>query len=179
MVVIEAQTSGRIKASTFELDVNILRQIVSYDARGGQLVWRHTHGMRVRGGTVGVDCGHGGMRVGIGGRFYALHRLTWFYVHGNWPDGFIDHIDGNPRNNRIENLREATCAQNLWNTRRSSKNTSGFKGVSWSSQTRSWRAYVSAKGKRHWLGYFKTKEDAFAARVAAANRLHGEFARHS
>lgn len=175
-----AQSSGRIKAGTFDLDANTLRQIVTYDEQIGHLVWQHTHGKRVRGCCVGSEGNRrGDLKVCIGGKRYFQHRLIWLYVHGVWPNGFIDHIDGDPKNNRIENLREASCTENLWNTRRSRKNTSGYKGVSWDRKTCSWRAYVTANGKTHWLGNFQTKEAAFAARVATADKLHGEFARHA
>lgn len=174
------QRAGRIKAGTFDLDVTTLRQIVAYDEEAGQLVWRRTHGKRISGAAVGTTCSKRGyLRVCIGGAKYALHRLVWLYVHGEWPTDFIDHIDGNTKNNRLGNLREATCAENLWNTRKSKANTSGFKGVCWNSRSKSWRAYVSVNGKQHTIGYFKSKEDAFAARVHAANRMHGEFARHA
>lgn len=173
-----AQKSSRFKAS-FDLDGDTLRQIVAYDCETGNLVWRRTHGKRVSGQPVGTaHTARGNLRVHIAGKPYALHRLVWLYVHGLWPVGVIDHIDGNPRNNRIENLRDATQSQNVWNSRRRCNNTSGFKGVSWNRRTRAWRAYVTRNGKTHWLGHYATAETAFAARVAAADRLHGEFARH-
>lgn len=173
-----AKTSGRFMSKP-DMDCEILRQIVAYDESTGDLLWKRTWGKRIKGEKVGTEIGQEGyMRLKFSGRNYQIHRLVWLYVHGQWPSGFVDHIDGNPRNNRIENLREASQSENLANSRKSKRNTSGFKGVSLA-HNQKWRAYVSAKGKTHWLGYFKTKEEAFAARIVAASRLHGEFARHS
>ncbi len=171
-------SSGNYKAKV-EIDCEILRQLVFYDTETGALIWKHGAKKRVRGDKAGSTSGKDGRtRVCFSGRKYQVHRLVWLYVNGEWPSKFIDHIDGDPSNNRIENLREATQSQNCANSRKSSRNTSGYKGVCWSGRIGRWRSYVTVRGKTHWLGYFNTKEEAFAARVSAADRLHGEFARH-
>lgn len=175
-VIPMVKSSGCFKAKV-AMDSEILKQLVLYDENTGKLLWRHGCGKRVQGAKVGVPDDKGYLRVSFFGRKYQVHRLIWLYVHGYYPCGIIDHIDGDPNNNRIDNLREGTQSQNCSNSRRSVRNTSGYKGVSLH-HNKLWRAYVTTKGKTHWLGYFKTKEEAFSARVAAANRLHGEYARH-
>lgn len=89
----------------------------------------------------------------------------------------IDHINGNRADNRWLNLREADSCQNRQNMKRSSRNTSGFKGVSWHERGQKWMAQIACRGGREHLGLFDTIEAAYAAYCAAAKRLHGEFAR--
>jgi hypothetical protein len=96
---------------------------------------------------------------------------------GSWPKEQIDHINGDPLDNRWSNLREATQSQNNWNTRLSRNNTSGYKGVSWHKGERKWDATIMAYGKSHFLGRFKTKEEARDAYIDASKKLHGEFSR--
>ena len=113
------------------------------------------------------------------GSKYRLHRLVWIYHNGDIPDEMqVDHIDGNPKNNRIENLRLATHAENMRNSKIRSDNTSGIKGVEWYKSRNRWRAKIRVDGKTKTLGYFHTIEEAEAAIVAARNNLHGDFARH-
>jgi len=63
--------------------------------------------------------------------------LIFLYHHGYLPK-FVDHIDGNKKNNRIENLREATKSQNAMNQKVSTRNTSGIKGVMWHKRDKKW-----------------------------------------
>jgi hypothetical protein len=115
-----------------------------------------------------------GVRKGI----YKAHRLAWLYVYGRWPDGEIDHINGDGCDNRIANLREATPAENNYNRVRRIDNTSGIKGVSWNKRSGQWLVHVGFGGRIVHGGLFDTIEEAKAAREALANKLHGEFVRH-
>jgi HNH endonuclease/AP2 domain len=94
---------------------------------------------------------------------------------GKWCRVIIDHRDGDPSNNRWDNLRRATVAQNGANKPRHRNNTSGFKGVC--RDRGRWRAAIYKNGRRHPLGNFPTPEAAHAAYVKAARKLFGEFAR--
>ena len=91
-------------------------------------------------------------------------------------DEHVDHKDGNGLNNTRDNLRLATREQNMANSRKRSDNTSGFKGVCWYEQSGKWRAYIMVGGKKMHLGYFTSKEAAYAAYCTAAEKYHGEFA---
>jgi len=113
----------------------------------------------------------------IGGRIYRAHRTIWAMVHGEWPAGDIDHINGVPDDNRLENLRSVTHKQNLRNQKQRSTNTSGFMGVSWCKNTNKWRGHITLAGKYKSLGYFDSKDDAIAAR-AVADKAHGYHANH-
>lgn len=102
-----------------------------------------------------------------------LHRLLL-----DAPKGVqVDHIDGNPSNNRRSNLRLCTHAENVRNVRRRADNTSGFKGVSMCSRAKRWRARIRLSRKLIHIGYFETPEQAKAAYEAAAERLFGAFKR--
>ena len=111
-----------------------------------------------------------------GVRFYE-HRLAWLYMHGKLPSHYIDHINGNRADNRIANLREADNSQNVWNSCVFRTNTSGYKGVTWDQQRKKWYAYINFEGRMRSLGRHDTLEDAVQARMAAQERLFGEFAR--
>jgi len=89
----------------------------------------------------------------------------------------VDHTDGDPSNNLRSNLRLCAHQENGRNRRRSTTNTSGFKGVSWDKQARCWRAYIKRNYKNIHLGLFDTPEQASVAYQAAAERLFGEFKR--
>ena len=91
---------------------------------------------------------------------------------------YIDHIDGNPLNNKIENLRECTHQQNHFNERKPKNNTSGIKGVSFHKPTKKWRATVFLNYKQHYLGLFKDIKEAEKACIEFRNKHHGEFANH-
>lgn len=115
---------------------------------------------------------------------YALHnvpgRTSQVRMHRvimDAPDDKqIDHINGDKLDNRRENLRLATNAENQRNTKRRSDNTSGYKGV-WQITNGRWRARLAVDGRDIHLGYFDTAEEAAAVRDVAALKYHGEFAR--
>ena len=70
----------------------------------------------------------GRLQISIKGKLYLVHRLIFLYHHGYMPK-FIDHIDRNPLNNNIENLREVTRSENNQNVNKRKNNTSGYKNV--------------------------------------------------
>jgi len=91
------------------------------------------------------------------------------------PESHIDHINCNGLDNRKSNLRLATQAENMRNRKRQKNNTSGYKGVR--KARKGWRAAIDHEGVKYQLGTFSTAETAHAAYCAAAQRLHGSFAR--
>ena len=114
----------------------------------------------------------------LGGVTYYLHRLVFQWHHGRVPE-MVDHIDGDTLNNRIENLRECTNAQNQFNSRRKVTNRSGAKGVVYHPKCtgKPWHAKINHNGRRISLGYHKTLEEAAAAYAVGAALIAGEFAR--
>lgn len=111
-------------------------------------------------------------------RTYYLHRLVWLYHTGEVPP-MIDHIDGDTRNNRIENLRVCSPSQNQYNSKRKAHNRAGYKGVVFhpKCQRKPWQAKIAKAGRVHSLGYYATPEEAAEAYAKGAALHAGEFAR--
>lgn len=129
------------------------------------------------GKLVNTPTGSGYISVVINKAQYKVHRLIFLMSHGYFPT-FVDHIDGNRSNNRIENLREATRSQNNHNAKIRSDNTSGVKGVSWHRQNSKWCAYINTGGQRLYIGLFSTIKDAANAVAAARVKNHQFFCNH-
>ena len=91
---------------------------------------------------------------------------------------FIDHIDGNPSNNKIENLREATNNQNQHNKTINSNNKSGIKNVHWSNSMKKWCVQITINKKIQTIGFYEALEMADLAAQKARNNLHKEYANH-
>jgi hypothetical protein len=100
----------------------------------------------------------------VDGKRQKNHRII-FMMHYGYLPRIIDHIDRNPANNKIENLRDVNYAQNSLNSGTSMRNTSGFKNVDWLASKKRWRVYLKLNGKRTLFGYFKDLE--LAGLVAA------------
>jgi hypothetical protein len=113
----------------------------------------------------------------IAGKKYAGHRLAWLSVYGHFPDGQIDHIDGNRSNNALSNLRVVSNQVNQQNSSLRIDNSSGQVGVSWFKTRLTWRAVINVSGKQTTLGYFKILEEAIAARKKAETH-YGFHANH-
>jgi len=111
------------------------------------------------------------------GKPFLVHRVAYYMVHGTCPD-FIDHINGDRFDNRIENLRPATPRQNSCNIGLNSKNTSGVKGLSWAKKPQKWLACIRYNGKNKNLGYFESKELGAEFLELARELLHGDYANH-
>lgn len=141
--------------------------------KDGNLYWKNTDRK--------ISCyqdARGYMRIGIDGKRYLQHRIIYLLFHGHLPP-VVDHIDGNPTNNRIENLRAATNAENLQNMKLSPSNTSGGKNVSWDRKAKKWLVMLKVNGAKKYLGLFKDFELADLVASEARNKFHGQFARHA
>jgi len=103
----------------------------------------------------------------INDRLFYAHRVVWAMHIGCWPEHEIDHINGNPGDNRIENLRDVPHLLNLRNQARRKNNTSGFTGVAYFKRDCTWSASITVNGRSIHIGYFRTPEQAQAARIAA------------
>ena len=142
----------------------------------GRLYW--TRGMK-----AGAEAGckrksDGRVLIRLGGRKGPLilrYRLIYLLVNGFMPAGEIDHINGDPSDDRVENLREATSAQQKWNRARCVSNKAGAKGVIPYGDR--YTAQICVDGKSTHLGVFDTVEEASAAYMRRAVSIAGEFAR--
>lgn len=155
-----------------------IRELLDYEPDSGNLVWKETR-RGIRGGRIAGFKRHDGyISVRIDSSKYYAHRLVWIHVTGTMPAGEIDHIDCNPSDNRIENLRLATPSQNQANHMLSSRNTSGIKGVTWDASNSKWKAQIGWKRKNIYLGLFESKDEAAAAVSKKRSELHGQYANH-
>ena len=154
-----------------------MKELFAYDPETGVF----TRARQVRSHICGKRAGYlqssGYVYINVDGHRYRAHHLAWLFVHGVWPSR-IDHRNGVRSDNRIDNLREATASQNVWNMSAHKRNTSGFKGVSKTTSGR-WKAAIQANRVAHNLGTFDTPEEAHSAYCRAAEELHGEFKRTS
>lgn len=171
------------------ISIEYLRECFDYDPLSGLLTWKHrpvkhfhaeqhqkAFNAKLAGKAAGCVHKGGYVEMRLCGTRMLVHRIAWALTYGAFPEKSIDHIDGDTTNNRIANLRLAETAENQWNAKLRVNNTSGYKGVH--KRANKWAAYIAVKGKRISLGSFDTPEAAYAARCAAANDLHGEFANH-
>lgn len=155
-----------------EITQEYLKQVLHYDRETGEFLWRAQRGCKKPGEIAGSINGQGYRFIGFGGKLHLAHRLAWLYEFGEWPAVSLDHIDGNPGNNRIENLRECSHAENHQNRKMPSHNKSGYQGVSFANRERLWHAQIKVRGVKHSLGYYKTPEEASAAYLRAKRTLH-------
>ena len=149
------------------LQLERLKFLLTYDLPSGEFI-RNTNTGGKRAGAIAGTVGVNGYRyVCVDGQYHLAHRLAWFYVHGVWPEGALDHINRKRSDNRLVNLRQASSKENGENYGLFSTNTSGFRGVQWDPERHLWSAQIKHHGKSIYLGRFRTKLEAIAARRGA------------
>ncbi len=170
-----APGAGGMSAKGDDISLADLRDMLDYSPETGEFRWKVAKGRMQPGDTTGSDNGNGYLIIWIDGQRYRAHRLAWLYHYGQWPVADIDHVNGDPTDNRIENLRECTDRENSRNRGPWKRNQSGLKGVH--AQNGKWRAQITADGEKIDLGTFSSREEAHAAYREAARKYHGDFAR--
>lgn len=163
-----------------------IRSLVSYDPGAGCLVWKSRAGKnnwnRQHAGKaagLGGVTPRGHLQVKLCGKLYYVHRVIWALFHGeDLPlDKQIDHINMDPKDNRIENLRVADQSHNRANMRGASGRIYNLpKGV-YRTQRGTFQASIRKNRKAHYLGTFSCPHKAHEAYVKAAQDLFGAFAR--
>lgn len=129
---------------------------------------------------IGTKDKSGYMRTQLDTVKLLVHRIAWVLTYGEWPEKLIDHIDGDPSNNRLNNLRLATHRENQSNKKKlSAKNTSGYQGVSLSSDgSGKWLVFYGrgehTNGQRY-FGEFSTPEEASRKYQEVKNSVMGYF----
>jgi hypothetical protein len=140
-------------------------EILRYDKNTGKLFWKVSPSRKMKvGDEAGCLNSRGAVEIIYKGKQYRAHRVIWEMVYGEPPKNTIDHIDGNPSNNRLENLRDVSHAENRRNNKVSKANRSGVSGV---------RACPSCDGYwvvtigKQYIGYFDDFDKAVGARQIA------------
>ena len=147
--------------------------------KNGKPYWIDDIGFRVKSGDLAGCLVNGYRKIGIKALGVSVHipahRLNFYMEYSHLPR-MIDHIDRNPDNNDISNLRECNNAQNRINTSKTSGCSSRYKGVSWSVQRGKWMASIMVRGKSLNLGGFTRESDAGIRYNESAIKYFGDFA---
>lgn len=157
--------SLRYEAKTGKLFWRI-RPLNHFASAGQQRRWNRRYGNKP---AFSQKVKWGYLRGNINKQAFLAHRVVWKLVRGIEPPPIIDHVNGIPHDNRIENLRAASASQNAQNGTRS--------GVSFDTESGKWRVRVTEAGKRRSVGRFESRAAAMQARKVAIARAYGEFAR--
>lgn len=167
-----------------------VRELFDYDSDKGALRWRPrpvsdfadkrawaTWNSRFAGKEAGSKNGGGYIHVDFDGAKHKVHRLVWLRETGTWPEGDIDHQNGDRADNRWANLRAVTRKENTRSQALYRNNTSGVAGVWWDRTRRKWQANIGLNGKVVRLGWYEDKGAAVAARMVA-EASHGFHQNH-
>lgn len=167
-----------------DITPEVVREFFDYDPESGKLFWKERArkwftaenafkiwNKRYAGTEAFTSVSPlGYLRGGILWHKFQAHRVAYAHYHGVWPENEVDHIDGDPGNNRISNLRDVSHVQNQRNMKRASDNKSGHVGVNWHKASRKWRSFITVRGKVLHLGLFEQLPGAVSARKAAEGR---------
>jgi hypothetical protein len=160
-----------------------LKNVLEYNYIDGVFIWKRDiyrgkgkGNKLVNKGDIAGFIAHDGYRyIKYNGKRYLEHRLAFLFIYNESPE-FIDHIDGNKSNNRINNLRKCDRNQNGQNRGKMANNTSGYKGVHLDKRNNKYASQIRNNGRLEWLGYFDNVEDAAKAYDKRALEIFGEFA---
>lgn len=147
---------------------------LDYNPETGLFHWKDGKLSKKAGLVAGGESPQGYIRICVDYKPYKAHRLAWLFVHGEWPEGDIDHINQVKSDNRISNLRPASRSENMQNrTKANASNKScGLLGVTWSKQRSCWVSAIWLNGRRKHLGVFDDPQVAHAAYVEAKRGMH-------
>lgn len=160
------------------MDANELRKKLHYDCETGIFTWIESNSTKIKTGQVAGNVRNNKyIYIKINKKLYSAHRLAWIYTYGYIPN-VIDHINGNPSDNKIINLRECTFQENMCNRKINSNNKSGSKGVYWHKNIKKWAVSLQVNNKRKHIGYFDDLEFATFVAEEARDKYHKQFARN-
>ena len=158
------------------MDAKILHELFEY--RDGELYWKVAKARNLKiGDKAGCKRKDGRAVVKINNKLMMVYRIIFAMHHGYFPK-YIDHIDSNPQNDKIENLREATLSENAYNRVRGTNNASGIKNVSWNTRRKKWRVVIEVDKQSIEIGHYEDIEFASLVAEEARNKYHGSYANH-
>jgi HNH endonuclease/AP2 domain len=156
-----------------DITQKLLQELFEY--RDGDLYWKVVRKGTKKHKKAGTLNSQGYLQTQINGKIYKNHRLI-FIMFNDWQPEQIDHIDQNKLNNKIENLRPATNAENARNTKVRCTSQSGIKNVRWDKRRNKWQVRLKHEGKEKHIGYFNDLKLAEQTAIESRKFYYGEFA---
>lgn len=170
------------------IPVVTLRELLLLDAESGTLIWKKRSSLHFKGSatrtaahtaanwnsrnaeTPALCCvdAFGHLYGRIFNKCIYAHRAVYALTHGGWPEYEVDHINGNPSDNRPTNLRDVEHQVNQRNMKLSKASTTGVTGVTFNRRRQKWMAHITINGAYQHLGYHPDKASAIAARTQAS-----------
>ena len=151
--------------------IDRLKELLVYEPDTGCLRWRVVS-RKTKDGYAGCFRKDGYRMVRVDGVLMYAHRIVWAIHTGNMPNQFIDHINGDKLDNRIENLRDVSIATNSRNQRKARSDNQMTKMLGVQQNHSGWQACITTDGKRKCLGTYKSPIEAHQAYVNAKRKLH-------
>ena len=151
-----------------------VRELFNYS--DGTLFWKKSPRIGWVGKPVTHKSGAGYLKAKVDGKLIPVHRLVWLWHNEELPK-LIDHINGVRHDNRIENLRACTEAENARNKSKLSNNTTGYKNVVWNKKNNNFNVQLTVNKRKMHLGVFDDIELAALVAEEARDKFHGKFAR--
>lgn len=159
-----------------KMNKELIREL--FDYRDGVLYWRakpcNTSPVLIGSEAGNIRPTDKRRRIRLFRKFYYSYQLIYMHHHGYIPK-YLDHINGNPSDDRIENLRECNMSQNNMNAIIPKHNSSGSKNVHWSSCKNKWIVKMRINKTNKHIGEFKDFELADLIAKEARNKYHGQF----
>lgn len=174
VLVLKDERMNPDQKTVIQMNAELLRSILDYEPATGVFRWKRPVS-KWSSVKVGAIAGHqdksGYCYIKVADVRYSQHRLAWLHVHGEWPTGEVDHIDGNRGNNAISNLRDVTHQVNSQN-HRTHYATSTTQRLGVTRHWNKWRAAIRVGGKSTHLGLFDSPDAAHQAFLNAKRQLH-------
>ena len=150
-----------------------------FEYHDGNLYWKVSPNPRAKVGTIAGTINRKGYRdIRLQKKPFYAHRAIFFIHHGYVPDQ-VDHINGIPADNHIENLRPASISENGYNRIKRHGTVADAKNITWCKKDRRWIVRVNVDKQTIRVGAFTSLDDAKTAAFTARKQHHGAFARHT
>jgi len=153
------------------LDYKYLSSIITYNEDTGEFLWKTDRHPMKQGDIAGTLDNRGYRRIKINDRVYLAHRLAWFIVHKRWPERHVDHVDKDPLNNSITNLRDVPHSVNMKNQPIRKDSPHRISGITTHGNNK-YRAKITVDYKQIQLGIFTDFFEACCARKSAENKYN-------
>ena len=156
----------------YMLTLERAKYFLDYDPETGLFCSKIRANRRAPGIITGPISHYGYLIIGIDGEKYKAHRLAWFFVHGEFPDGMIDHRNEIKTDNRISNLRIASHFLNQHNRFKSKEHK--LLGAYFHKSSGKWSSSIKSNKKLHYLGLFDTELEAHNRYMEAKKEYHAD-----